>query len=174
MNFDTNTLLIVLGVVALLVVALLVLRPKRGSDRIERGGGEPYIASQERPYMKPRSGDGPQGNSLADEIATATTDVAGDVLSTRATSQLPGAGANPDDLTQLKGVGQKFAARLNELGIHRYEQLAGFCENELSALDDKLGPFRGRLTRDRVSEQAHYLARGDVDGFEEKFGKLSS
>ncbi|MGZ8997476.1 MAG: hypothetical protein ACXW2T_01335 [Allosphingosinicella sp.] len=174
MNFDTNFLLIALGVVAILFVAFLILRPKRRSDRIERGGGEPYVASQDRPYMKPRVQDGPQGNSLADEIATATTDVAGDVLGTRATSLLPGASSNPDDLTRLKGVGQKFAARLNELGVSRYEQLAGFCENELSALDEKLGPFRGRLARDRVGEQAHYLARGDVDGFEEKFGKLSS
>jgi predicted flap endonuclease-1-like 5' DNA nuclease len=174
MNLDTNSLLIIFGIVALLLVAFLLLRPKRRSDRIERGGGEPYVASQERPYMKAKVQDGPQGNSLADEIATATTDVAGDVLGTRATSELPGAGGIADDLTRLKGVGQKFAARLNELGISRYEQLAGFGENELSALDEKLGPFRGRLTRDRVSEQAHYLARGDTDGFEEKFGKLSS
>ena len=173
MNLDTNTLLIILGVLAVLVVAFLLLRPRGRPDRIERPS-QPYVASQERPYMKARGQDGPQGNSLADEIATATTDVAGDVLSTRAREELPGATAHPDDLTVLKGVGQKFAARLNELGVSRYEQLAGFSENELSALDEKLGPFRGRLSRDRVSEQAHYLARGDVDGFEEKFGKLGS
>ncbi len=35
-----------------------------------------------------------------------------------------------------------------------------------------MGPFKGRLARDRVAEQAGYLARGDTDGFEEKFGKL--
>jgi len=173
MNLDTNTLLIVLAVVAVLIVAFLIMRPGRKPKRIERPS-EPYIASQERPYMKARAEDGPQGNSLADEIATATTDVAGDVLNTRAREELPGALAHPDDLTQLKGVGQKFASRLNELGICRYEQLAGFSENELNALDEKLGPFRGRLSRDRVSEQAHYLARGDIDGFEERFGKLAS
>ena len=173
MNLDTNTLLIVLAVIAVLIVAFLIMRPSRKPERIERPS-EPYVASHERPYMKARAQDGPQGNSLADEIATATTDVAGDVLNTRAREELPGALANPDDLTQLKGVGQKFAARLNELGICRYEQLAGFGENELNALDEKLGPFRGRLSRDRVSEQAHYLARGDIDGFEERFGKLTS
>ncbi len=173
MNLDTNTLLIILAVVAVLILAFLVMRPRGGAERIERKG-EPYVASQERPYMRSRSEDGPQGNSLADEIATATTDVAGDVLSTRAREELPGATAHPDDLTRLKGVGQKFAARLNELGIHRYEQIAGFSENELAALDDRLGPFRGRLARDRVREQADYLARGDIDGFEEKFGKLTS
>lgn len=172
MTFDFNTILVVIAVIAVLILAFLVMRPRRGTDRIERRG-EPYVASQERPYMKAPTRDGPQGNSLADEIATATTDVAGDVLSTNAREQLPGALANPDDLTRLKGVGQKFASRLNELGIGRYEQLAGFNENEIAALDEKLGPFRGRLVRDRVSEQADYLARGDVDGFEERFGKLT-
>jgi hypothetical protein len=28
------------------------------------------------------------------------------------------------------------------------------------------------LRRDRIVEQAVYLARGDIDGFEEHFGKL--
>jgi len=41
-------------------------------------------------------------------------------------------------------------------------------------LDDRLGPFKGRLERDRVVEQASYLARGDRDGFEARFGKLGS
>ena len=172
MNLDSTTLLIIAGVAAILVLAFLLMRSGRKPERIERRG-EPYVASQERPYMKARDTDGPQGNSLADEIATATADVAGDVLSTSAREELPGAEAHPDDLTRLKGVGQKFASRMNELGIYRYEQLAGFSDNELDVLDGKLGPFRGRLSRDRIREQADYLARGDVEGFEGKFGKLT-
>jgi hypothetical protein len=39
-------------------------------------------------------------------------------------------------------------------------------------LEEKLGPFRGRLARDRVVEQARFLARGDRDGFEAQFGSL--
>ena len=45
---------------------------------------------------------------------------------------------------------------------------------ELAHLDERIGPFRGRLERDRVAEQARYLARGDTDGFEAQFGKLGS
>jgi predicted flap endonuclease-1-like 5' DNA nuclease len=45
-------------------------------------------------------------------------------------------------------------------------------ENAVAFLDERMGPFRGRIVRDRLVEQAHYLARGDTDGFEEKFGKL--
>ena len=171
MTFDTSTILIVVAILAALITAFLLIRSRGGPEKVERRG-EPYVASRERPYMRDRQQDGPQGNSLADEIATATTDVAGDVLSARATEQLPGADAHPDDLTRLKGVGPKFAAQLNQLGIHRYEQLAGMNDNEIELLDERLGAFRGRLARDRVREQADYLARGDTDGFEQRFGKL--
>ena len=77
-----------------------------------------------------------------------------------------------DDLERLKGVGPKLAAMLRTHGIARFDQIAGLTESELVRLDEDLGPFRGRLQRDRVIEQAHYLARGDNDGFEERFGKL--
>ena len=43
---------------------------------------------------------------------------------------------------------------------------------EIEMLDEQLGPFRGRIRRDRIAEQAGYLARGDIDGFEQNFGKL--
>jgi predicted flap endonuclease-1-like 5' DNA nuclease len=43
---------------------------------------------------------------------------------------------------------------------------------EIERLDARLGTFAGRITRDRVVEQADYLARNDIDGFEQKFGKL--
>ena len=171
MTSDTNTILIIVAILAVVTVAFLVLRARRRPDRIERrgDGASPYVASQERPYVKPRpTGDGPQGNSVADEVATATTDVTGEVLGVDASGQLDGA----DEFRRLKGVGPKFAARLNELGLTRYEQLAGLNDAEVAHLDERLGPFRGRLERDRVVEQARYLARGDTDGFEERFGKL--
>jgi len=181
LNLDTNTILIVAGVIAALVILILLLRPRRQRPTIERRaeGEGPYVASSERPYVRasdpqppPQRQDGPQGNGIADEVATATTDVTGSVLGVGAREHLPGAVANPDDLTLLKGVGPKFASRLNELGIGRYEQLAGLSENEVAMLDEKLGPFRGRLIRDRVIDQACFLARGDKDGFEAHFGKL--
>jgi predicted flap endonuclease-1-like 5' DNA nuclease len=110
---------------------------------------------------------------VADQGAAAATDVAGQLLGVRAHDELPGAASGPpDNLQMLKGVGPKLAQKLNEQGIIRFEQLAGLSANEVSVLDDKLGAFRGRLSRDRVVEQASYLARGDTDGFEARFGKL--
>ncbi|WP_129794480.1 hypothetical protein [Sphingosinicella sp. CPCC 101087] len=168
MTFDTTTIIIIVAVLAVLILAFLALRPR--TQRIEREprpSAEPYAVAKERPYMRDKEGDG-----VADEVAAATTDVAGEVLSVDAHRELGGPAGPADDLQKLKGVGPKFAARLHELGVHRFDQISGLSETELAMLDERLGPFRGRLTRDRVAEQAHYLARGDVDGFEEKFGKL--
>jgi predicted flap endonuclease-1-like 5' DNA nuclease len=171
MTFDITTILI--GLIALGLVIMLVgfAVSRRKPPRVERRaeGESPYVASTERPYMKkPANADGPQGNSVADEVAVATTDVAGEVLGVPP-HHAPGPA---DDLSRIKGVGPKFVARLNELGITRYDQLAGLNGNEAAHLDERLGPFQGRLARDRVIEQADYLARGDQDGFEERFGKL--
>ena len=64
------------------------------------------------------------------------------------------------------------AAILNERGIIRYEQIAKLSPGQVEALDESLGAFRGRLARDRIVDQADYLARGDREGFEARFGKL--
>jgi len=77
-----------------------------------------------------------------------------------------------DNLERLKGVGPRLAAMLGAHGLTRFEQIAHLSDSELERLDRDLGPFRGRLQRDRVIEQADYLARGDIDGFERQFGKL--
>ena len=61
---------------------------------------------------------------------------------------------------------------LKARGLTRYEQLAKLTDEELERLDAGLGAFQGRLQRDRVVEQADYLARGDIDGYEQKFGKV--
>jgi predicted flap endonuclease-1-like 5' DNA nuclease len=165
---SSNAILIVVAILAVLAVAFLALRGRGAAPKIERrpDGESPYVASRERPYLKPPPAAG--GAGVADEVAHATTDVAGEVLGVAAR---PAAGP-ADDLSRLKGVGPKFVARLNELGIARYDQLAGLNANEAAHLDERLGPFQGRLARDRIVEQADYLARGDLDGFEERFGKL--
>jgi predicted flap endonuclease-1-like 5' DNA nuclease len=170
MNSETAIIVVVASLV-LLILGFLLLRPrKQRIDTKPRGKAEGFVASRERPYVKAKEGDGVTG-----EAAAAATDVAGEVLGVdahRALSGGDGAAGPADDLQLLKGVGPKFAARLHELGITRYAQLAGCGDNELALLDEKLGPFRGRLARDRIAEQADYLARGDMDGFEERFGKL--
>jgi predicted flap endonuclease-1-like 5' DNA nuclease len=175
---STNLILIIVIVAGLAIMVAGLLMRGRGAKTLPRAGGESdYVASRERPYLAPPPPPAPtlapapprEGVGIADEAAHAATDVAGEVLGV---SVERGPSGPADNLQQLKGVGPKFVARLNELGVTRFEQLAGMGANEAAHLDERMGPFQGRLARDRVIEQADYLARGDTEGFEEKFGKL--
>lgn len=163
---DDSTLLII-GAAILVTLAFVALLAARARKRKGRAPVLSERSGDERPYLrKPEASD--HGAGLADEVATATTDVYADVLNVERERHPQGG----DDLQRLKGVGPKLAARLEELGIASFAQLAGLSENEVAVVDARLGPFSGRIARDRLVEQAHYLARGDTDGFEERFGKL--
>ena len=113
-----------------------------------------------------------EGDGLPSEFAAATKDVAGEILGVDAHPDTAGPAGPPDNLQMLKGVGPKLAVQLNENGITRFDQLARLSENEVALLDERMGAFRGRIARDRLVEQACYLAEGDTDGFEAKFGRL--
>lgn len=166
MEFVTqNPALIAVIAVIVLIALFLLLRPRQ---RVRLSDGD----SPKRPHMAHTPARGTEGKGLAAEAAAATTDVAGEVLQVKAHEQLPGASGPPDDLVQLKGVGPKFAQLLNAHGIVRFDQIARLSPEALARLDADLGPFRGRLVRDRIVEQADYLGRGDRDGFEQRFGKL--
>ena len=158
---------IVLIVVALLLGLAVGFWLYRSRRRVAPRHDPTPVAAERR-----RSVDGPEGNGITDEFAAATKDVAGEILGVEAHPEIPAASGPADDLRVLKGVGPKFAAQLNANGIIRYDQLAGLSENEVARLDERMGAFRGRIVRDRLVEQACYLARGDRDGFEATFGKL--
>lgn len=154
-------LLILIAVVVVAILAYLIFRPHQ---RVRLSDTAPV-----RPHMPPPRGE---GRGLSDEVAAAASDVTGDILNARVHSHLPGASGPPDDLRRLKGVGPKLAEMLNERGIIRFDQIARLTPDEVERLDSTLGAFRGRFARDRVVEQADYLARGDIEGFEHRFGKL--
>ena len=80
------------------------------------------------------------------------------------------ASADADDLTRIKGLGPKLAATLRDLGITRFEQIAGWSDADIERIDAQLGRFQGRIRRDDWVEQARLLAAGDTAEFEQKFG----
>ena len=144
-----------------LVLAFILLRPKQ---RVTLTDSAPV-----RPHMQkppPREGRG-----IASEAAAAATDLTGDIINAPVHRALAG-DLPKDDLCLLKGVGPKFAEALHAAGFTSFGQLAGLTPVEVDRLDGQLGAFRGRINRDRIVEQADYLARNDTDGFEQKFGKL--
>jgi len=197
-----TTLIIMGAAFALVLLLWLLLGGRRRQslrseeqERVEFRVEDPYAATKERPYV--RTAAPPPAATAAEPPAAATEPSqppsAAPVLANRPEADddidvsqpaVPFAGEfggiafpphstdHPDQLTRLKGVGPKLAAMLNEEGITRFEQLASLDEHELAALDNRLGTFKGRLTRDRVVEQARLLASGATEEYEAKFGKL--
>lgn len=167
MDFLTDYWMLVL-IAALVAVLLLyvLLRPRQRVTLTDSAPTRPHMASSE---TSSRIGE---GKGLGDEAAAAAADVTGSIIGAQVHGQLPGASGPPDDLVKLKGIGPKLAALLNGRGIHRFDQIAKLTPAQVDDLDETLGAFRGRLARDHVVDQADYLARGDTDGFEQRFGKL--
>ena len=155
-----NPIVIVIAAIVVVILLFLLLRPKQRVTLSDEGAVRPHM-------MAPSEGKG-----VADEAAAAAGDVVGEILDAKVHEDLPGASGPPDDLQVLKGVGPKLASILNARGLTRFEQIAGLSPEQIETLDENLGAFRGRLTRDQVVEQANYLARGDREGFEARFGKL--
>lgn len=152
---------IILAIVVLLILVFVIFRPRQ---RVRLTDAAPI-----RPHMQqaaPREGRG-----IAGEAAAATSDLTGDIISAPVHDALEG-DVPRDDLCRLKGVGPKFAEALHRNGFYSFQQIAGLSPVEIERLDGQLGAFSGRIVRDRIVEQADYLARDDTDGFEQRFGKL--
>jgi predicted flap endonuclease-1-like 5' DNA nuclease len=153
--------LILIALIAI-AIAFTLLRPRQRVRLTDSGPTRPHMA-RSRPS---------EGRGLAGEAAAAASDVTGELLGAPVRGKLDGRSEPADDFVLIKGIGPKLADALHRLGFDRFEQLAHLTPNEIERLDRQLGAFSGRITRDRIVEQADYLARGDFDGFEQRFGKL--
>ncbi len=80
---------------------------------------------------------------------------------------------DPDPLTRMKGVGPKLSARLAELGITRFDQIAAWSDADVAKVDRFLGSFQGRIARDNWVEQARLLSAGDEAGYATRFGAVT-
>ena len=151
--FDSYWPVILVALIIGLIAGYLLFRPRQ---RVRLTDSAPT-----RPHMTVHPGE----TVLEHEAEVTTKHVLGSEAGVPASD-------GGDDLERLKGVGPKLAAMLVARGIARYDQIAKLTPSEVERIDADLGAFRGRLQRDRVIEQAEYLARGDTDGFEQRFGKL--
>lgn len=120
------------------------------------------------PVVTPPPGVGTMAG-MGEVVAAAATQEVADRQA--ATTAQPHAG-DGDDLSRIKGVGPKLRSLLAELGIHRYDQIAAWTDEDIAAIDPKLGAFKGRIARDNWVEQCRHLASGDTASYEAKFGKL--
>ena len=64
-----------------------------------------------------------------------------------------------DDLKRIKGVGPKMEGLLHDRGFYLYRQIATLSPEEAAWLDEALGTFPGRISRDDWVGQARTLHR---------------
>ena len=154
---------ILVAVLIGIIVGFLIFRPRQ---RVRLTDSAPL-----RPHMTHRDSRR-EANDGASDAAAAARDVPAELSGAPVHRHLSGKSDAADDLLRIKGVGPRLADMLHARGFTRFEQLAHLTREEIELIDQQLGPFNGRIRRDRIVEQAAYLARGDIDGFEQHFGKL--
>ena len=169
--FNQYLPLLIFALVIGAIVGTLIFRPRQRVKLSDSAPVRPHMAVEQRRPLPDAVPPRPthEGRGLVDEAAAAFGDVSGEILRANVHAELPGAA---DELQRLKGVGPKFANLLHSQGIFSFDQIARLTPNEVERIDAVMGAFRGRFARDRIVEQADYLARGDQDGYEQAFGKL--
>ncbi len=177
----TVTHLVVIAIAIVLTIAMIVWGQKRRRQRRE---GERELAERSETVevgsaatvAETRAEEAPPVPASAEPattpgvietpaVATAPPPLADTLPAT------PPLAAEPS-LTTLKGLGPKAAAMLVERGVASIADLAALSPDQAASLDADLGPFAGRMARDRWHEQARLLASGDKAGYEAIFGKL--
>ncbi len=162
-----TSLIVAVGVLlAVLVILLLLLRSRRQSVRLSDAAPLPKVREPAPDVAAPFAGpmDLATGVGLDDGSA--------EVMAMTGALVQPSAPAEGDPLTTIKGLGPKAATRLAELGVTRFDQIAGWSEQEARTIDAQMGPFQGRIARDRWIEQARLLAGGERARFEAEFGRI--
>lgn len=84
----------------------------------------------------------------------------GDLFEARPKVLLDAPDGEPDDLKQIHGVGPVLEAKLNELGIYHFRQIASFDDDDILWVAGQMNSFPKRIMRDRwVSQAAQLEAR---------------
>ncbi|NRD90966.1 hypothetical protein C8024_18180 [Sphingopyxis sp. BSNA05] len=150
-------------------------------DGLLEKAGEPVRAAE--PEEKPVTAAAPAPEAVAPPPPPAPKPVVAPVApapapqpepeaATEGAPKIPPAVGEPDNLRLIKGVGPKLNTLLISLGVTRFDQIAAWKEAEINEVDKHLGTFSGRITRDAWIDQAKFLAKDDIAGFEKKYGKL--
>ncbi|HLZ78546.1 MAG TPA: hypothetical protein VKQ09_04330 [Sphingomonas sp.] len=164
----SNSTLLIIGAAVVLLALVLFLLARTGRKPLQ-GPADGITLVRPATELSPVATDEPlpePGSLSAPALATA------ELAPAPEPAPAPVTAGPADPLTHMKGLGPKAEAALNALGITRFEQIAAWSEIDVARIDQQMGTFKGRITRDRWVEQARYLAAGDTAGFEATFGKL--
>lgn len=66
-----------------------------------------------------------------------------------------------DDLKRISGIGPKLESLLHGIGIFHLDQIAGWSDQQVTWVDERLEGFKGRVRRDEWVRQAGELSASD-------------
>ena len=75
-----------------------------------------------------------------------------------------------DDLKRVRGIGPQNEARLNNVGVMTFAQIAGWSAKEQAEMGERLA-FPGRIEREEWVKQAKVLAKGGDTNFSKRVDK---
>src|SRR5262249_52585640 len=115
-----------------------MVRPAAGSPRFGRtGDAETRVPSPPAPAPPPLA-------VPPDRLATPIPDP-----------------AEAQDLTRISRIDRETEARLNKLGVRRYEQIAAWMRPQVQRISEELD-LKDRINKENWIEQAQVLSKGDV------------
>ena len=161
-----------LGVTLLLVALAYWLLTRSKAPPARREGTDVLSEGAARATRNSALIDAPPVASFAASTLAAGILASEPVMAVAVEVPPPESAEPADDLSRIKGLGPKLRARLAELGVIRFDQIAAWSEADLAAIDAQLGTFAGRPAKDNWIEQARLLASDDLAAYEGKFGKV--
>lgn len=73
-----------------------------------------------------------------------------------------------DDLKEIEGVGPAMEMLVNSLGFYHFDQIAGWSDADVAAVDGEMQGFKGRIARDRWVAQARIIVTEGLEAFRER------
>jgi predicted flap endonuclease-1-like 5' DNA nuclease len=77
-------------------------------------------------------------------------------------------GGNADDLKEIEGIGPAMEKLVNGLGFYHFDQIAGWSDADVEAIDAEMKTFKGRIARDRWVAQARIIVTEGLEAFRER------
>lgn len=143
------------------------------SAKPAKAGGTEVKAAKEKPGKS-------RAEKFADAVADAATPTKGKAKKAKASAEKPvkvekqkakKVKAKPDDLKEIKGVGPQLEALLNQHGVTRFAQIAGWNDTEIDHYAGLIGRMGGRIRSDDWVAQANLLAAGGDTEFSRRVDK---
>jgi|GEM_PF-309047 len=130
--------------------------------------GEEELASRKSEWSYDKSG------AEASTSAAATPDYDGDGVKegvnegSKPEALSAPKGGQADNLKEIKGVGPKLEAMLNDMGFYHFDQIADWGPEQVAWVDANIKGFKGRVSRDNWVDQAKTLASGGETEFSKR------